>query len=43
MALEFGYMIYIKFSVTIRDVYLILIVCCSYVSFGLKKNNQKAL
>lgn len=37
----FGYMIYIKFSVTIRDVYLILIVCCSYVSFGLKKTIKK--
>ena len=42
MALEFGYMIYIKFSVTIRDVYLILIVCCSYVSFGLKKKQSKS-
>ena len=41
MALEFGYMIYIKFSGTIRDVYLILIVCCSYVSFGLKKTIKK--
>lgn len=41
MALELGYMIYIKFSVTIRDVYLILVVCCSYVSFGLKKTIKK--
>ena len=39
----FGYMIYIKFLVTTRDVYLILVVCCSYVSFGFTKQSKSAL